>query len=64
MDALDVLTILMISALGFVLAVTGWVYESLEKRRIEKQLYHRAFGNIVDLNDWKRRVNLRYLRRR
>jgi hypothetical protein len=64
MDALDMLLILMLLGFGFVVGVVGWILEAIDKRRIERQLYHRAFGNVVDLNDWKRRVNMRYIKRR
>ena len=64
MDALDMLLILMLLGFGFVVGVIGWILEAIDKRRIERQLYHRAFGNVVDLNDWKRRVNMRYIKRR
>ena len=64
MDALDMLLILILLGFGFVVGVVGWILEAIDKRRIERQLYHRAFGNVVDLNDWKRRVNMRYIKRR
>jgi hypothetical protein len=64
MDALDMLLILMLLGFGFVVGVVGWILEAIDKRRIERQLYHRAFGNVIDLNDWKRRVNMRYIKRR
>lgn len=64
MDALDMLLILMLLGFGFVVGAVGWILEAIDKRRIERQLYHRAFGNVVDLNDWKRRVNMRYIKRR
>ena len=64
MDALDMLLILMLLGFGFVVGVVGWILEAIDKRRIERQLYHRAFGNVIDLDDWKRRVNMRYIKRR
>jgi membrane protein DedA with SNARE-associated domain len=53
MDALDMLTILMLCAATFVAAVIGMTAEYLYERRLQKRLHRHVWGNVVDLSSWR-----------